>query len=76
MSLTPFLSAEVRASERTFHLISSATGKSVMETNLGKAAKVNGEDFVACVVKEKKVPFADNHFVALNLERVRETQRR
>lgn len=47
-----------------------------METNFGKPSVVNGEDFVACVVKEKKVPFGDSHFIPINLERVKETMRR
>lgn len=47
-----------------------------MDSNTGQPLVVDGEDFVACLVKDKKVPFKDTHFVPLNLERVKETNRR
>ena len=47
-----------------------------MENNMGKETKYQGQEFVANVVKEKKVPFKDSVFLPINIDKVKDLQRK
>lgn len=43
---------------------------------MGKETKYQGQEFVANVVKEKKVPFKDSVFLPINIDKVKDLQRK
>ena len=47
-----------------------------MENNMGKETKYQGQEFVANVVKEKKVPFKDSVLLPINIDKVKDQQRK